>query len=87
MSKTDAKTMQDVQHSVVTVRGGGRQAPEEATLYKVLARSYINGSIAEPGTLVRYVGRPGSNLEYVSGPKWEPQAGVAASSSDKPKAV
>lgn len=85
MSKTDAKTMQDVQHSVVTVRGGGRQAPPEATLYKALARSYINGSIVEAGELVRYVGKPGSNLEYVSGPKWEPPA--PATSDTKPKAV
>lgn len=78
MSKTDAKTMQGVQQSVSTVRGGGRQAPDDATVYKVLVRSYINGSIHEVGATVRYVGRPSANLEYVSGPEWKEPGPVAA---------
>ena len=33
--------------------------------YKVLTKSFINGSIVEEGEIVEYDGRPGSNLEPV----------------------
>lgn len=41
--------------------------------YRVLAKSYINNTIAEVGTIVEYDGKPSSNLELVdaSEPKAE----------------
>lgn len=37
--------------------------------YKVLTKSFINGSIVEEGEFVDYDGKPGSNLELVKAEK------------------
>lgn len=53
-------------------------AIEGAATYKVLATSYIGGEIRYPGALVQFAGRPGDNLEYVSGPEWKEPGPAAA---------
>lgn len=45
--------------------------PADAPTYKVMQKSYIGGAIVQEGAVIKYGGRPGSNLEHVSGPKWE----------------
>jgi len=48
--------------------------------YRVLVKSFINNSIAEPGDVVEYDGKPGSNLELVEADK--PKAGRKGRAAD-----
>lgn len=45
--------------------------------YRVKARSFINNRIAEPGAIVEFTGRAGSNLERIDAPKPAPAAAPA----------
>ncbi len=43
--------------------------------YRVLALSYINNALVQPGEVVEYDGKPGANLELMKGEKpWAPSA-------------
>lgn len=57
--------------------------------YRVKARSFINNQIVEPGAIVEFTGRPGSNLEKVeAAAKVAPPAPkdpAPAKDTDKPK--
>lgn len=50
--------------------------------YRVLVRSFIGGSLVEPGAVIEYDGKPGSNLELVKEEKRKP-AGKAAESVEE----
>ena len=55
--------------------------------YHVLAKSFINNTIAEVGEVVEYNGKPGSNLELVveKKPEAAPQKGAKGKSLDDGK--
>lgn len=50
--------------------------------YKVLAKSFINNSIAEEGEIVEYDGKPGTNLELLEDDK--PRRGKKAVEAGEP---
>lgn len=54
--------------------------------YYVLAKSFINNTIAEVGDVVEYDGKPGSNLELIPEKKPDaPKKGVSAKAQDDGK--
>lgn len=54
--------------------------------YYVLAKSFINNTIAEVGDVVEYDGKPGSNLELIPEKKPDaPKKGASAKAQDDGK--
>lgn len=55
--------------------------------YKVLAKSFINNSIAEEGDIVEFSGKAGSNLELIEDdkPKAKPKAKRGDAAADVPE--
>lgn len=50
--------------------------------YKVLERSWINNRLVEPGEVIEYAGRAGSNLEPLDKKSKKTEATSASSSPD-----
>lgn len=55
--------------------------------YRILAKSFINNTIAEVGEVVEYDGKPGSNLELIveKKPEAAPQKAAKGKSYDDGK--